>query len=188
MKIQLIPNNQEPELDDIYVDGELLAVQVDKNAGQALVDSFQAGDPFAQIFLVQLKKNQEIALQYATQLIQYHFLDQDNFQSERVAELAIAPMTVTGQVLQRTSRKVLLYVGGIIDERKQAWVATPHNLPIWALNGTVFTAEISEDIKTFEQISDRPWALRNFQFGRFHLTVEFLEQAFFLALEASEKP
>jgi hypothetical protein len=39
----------------------------------------------------------------------------------------------------------------------------PQELPGWALDGTVFRAELSEDIETFAELAQRPWALRKFR-------------------------
>ena len=36
-------------------------------------------------------------------------------------------------------------------------------IPGWALDGTVFEAEISEDVETFEELTQRPWAIRHFR-------------------------
>ncbi|MEA5509334.1 hypothetical protein VB715_06105 [Crocosphaera sp. UHCC 0190] len=34
-------------------------------------------------------------------------------------------------------------------------------MPGWALDGTVFKAELSEDVETFAELKKRPWAIRS---------------------------
>jgi len=57
----------------------------------------------------------------------------------------------------------LLRLSGLLDDNEEAWLPLPQELPGWALNGTVFRAELTEDIETFEELSQRPWALRKFR-------------------------
>jgi hypothetical protein len=60
-------------------------------------------------------------------------------------------------------------------------VPLPSELPGWALDGQIFTAEISEDIQTLEELSQRPWALRGFKHTpRPYLTIDELKEEFAL--------
>jgi hypothetical protein len=74
-------------------------------------------------------------------------------------------LTVTGQVLRFSQErsKVLLRLSGLLDDNEEAWVSLPQELPGWALDGTVFEAQLSEDIETFQELAQRPWALRKFR-------------------------
>jgi hypothetical protein len=74
-------------------------------------------------------------------------------------------LTVTGQVLDSSQDKeqVLLRLSGLLDDNEEAWLPLPQELPGWALDGTVFRAELSEDIETFQELAQRPWALRKFR-------------------------
>jgi hypothetical protein len=49
------------------------------------------------------------------------------------------------------------------DDAEGEWVPLPQELPGWALDGTPFEAELSHNVKTFEQLRERPWALRKFR-------------------------
>ena len=74
---------------------------------------------------------------------------------------------VTGQVLQvlatGANSRARLYLSGLDDDDEEAELPLPPELPGWALDGTVFTAELSEDVRTFEALRRRPWALRGFR-------------------------
>ena len=35
-------------------------------------------------------------------------------------------------------------------------------MPGWALDGTAFKAELSQDVETFQELAQRPWAIRQF--------------------------
>jgi hypothetical protein len=35
-------------------------------------------------------------------------------------------------------------------------------VPGWALDGTAFKAELSQDVETFQELAQRPWAIRQF--------------------------
>jgi hypothetical protein len=74
-------------------------------------------------------------------------------------------LTVIGQVLSLPSEKgqVLLRISGLLDDNTEEWMPLPNELPGWALDGTVFRAELSEDIETFQDLAQRPWALRKFR-------------------------
>jgi hypothetical protein len=74
-------------------------------------------------------------------------------------------LTVIGQVLSLSpeKRQVLLRISGLLDDNKEEWIPLPNELPGWALDGTVFRAELSEDIETFQDLAQRPWALRKFR-------------------------
>jgi hypothetical protein len=74
-------------------------------------------------------------------------------------------LTVIGQVLKvnQDNNQILLRLSGLLDDNEEEWLSLPQELPGWALDGTVFRAELSEDIETFAELAQRPWALRNFK-------------------------
>jgi len=74
-------------------------------------------------------------------------------------------LTVIGQVLgiNQDNNQILLRLSGLLDDNEEQWMPLPQKLPGWALDGTVFEAELSEDIETFEELAQRPWALRKFR-------------------------
>jgi hypothetical protein len=73
------------------------------------------------------------------------------------------------------------------DETEGEWITLPQELPGWALDGTPFKVQLSKDIKTFEQLRERPWALRKFVHEpRAYLTNE--ELAEFLRIPELELP
>ena len=101
--------------------------------------------------------------------------------NKRNLERVKPKVTVTGQVLDVNSdrNEVLLYLSGILDEESEVWVQLPYELPGWALERNIFTADLSADINTFAEISARPWALRNFKHSpRPYLTVNELRAMF----------
>jgi len=82
-------------------------------------------------------------------------------------EQNIQTKTTIGQVLEisEASNQVRMYISRLMDDdgTEGEWVPLPQELPGWALDGTPFEAELSHDIKTFEQLRERPWALRKFR-------------------------
>jgi hypothetical protein len=63
------------------------------------------------------------------------------------------------------------------DNTEGEWIPLPQELPAWALDGTPFEVELSQDVKTFGQLRDRPWALRKFRHEpRTYLTDDELEE------------
>ncbi len=74
-------------------------------------------------------------------------------------------LTVIGQVLNinQDKNQILLRLSGLLDDNEEEWISLPQELPSWALDGTVFRAELTEDIETFEELAQRPWALRKFR-------------------------
>lgn len=74
-------------------------------------------------------------------------------------------LTIIGQVLEinQDNDQILLRLSGLLDDNEEAWLPLPQELPGWALDGTVFEAELNEDIETFEELAQRPWALRKFR-------------------------
>ncbi|BAZ16493.1 hypothetical protein NIES4071_83700 [Calothrix sp. NIES-4071] len=72
---------------------------------------------------------------------------------------------VRGQVLEvsKDNSQIHLYLSGLMDDNKEEWVPMLPEIPGWALDGTVFEAELSEDVATFEEIAQRPWAIRHFR-------------------------
>ncbi|MCG3212622.1 MAG: hypothetical protein FOGNACKC_06292 [Anaerolineae bacterium] len=87
-------------------------------------------------------------------------------------------VTVTGQVLDFNpdNDKIHLYLDNLSDDERDAWVALPQELPGWALDGTVFEAQLSRTVETFDDLHQRPWSLRNFKHTpRPYLTLEELQ-------------
>jgi len=84
-------------------------------------------------------------------------------------------LTVLGQVLgiSKDNRQILLNLSGLLDDQDEAWLPLLPELPGWALDGTVFEAELSEDVETFEELAQRPWALRRFR----HIPYSYLTNA-----------
>jgi len=72
---------------------------------------------------------------------------------------------VRGQVLEvsEDNSQIRLYLSGLIDDNQEEWLPMLPEIPGWALDGTVFEAELSEDVETFEGIAQRPWAIKNFR-------------------------
>lgn len=83
------------------------------------------------------------------------------------AEQNIQTKTTIGQVLEISegNSQIYIYISRLMedDETDGVWIPLPQELPGWALEGTPFEAELSHDIKTFEQLIERPWALRRFR-------------------------
>lgn len=77
----------------------------------------------------------------------------------------MANLTVIGQVLEFSQERgqISLRLSGLLDDNEEGWIPSPQELPSWALDGTVFRAELPEDIATFQELAQRPWALRKFQ-------------------------
>lgn len=74
--------------------------------------------------------------------------------------------TTIGQILDisEDENQVCMYISRLMDDDTEGeWIPLPQELPGWALDGTPFEAELSHDIKTFEQLRERPWALRKFR-------------------------
>ncbi len=73
--------------------------------------------------------------------------------------------SVMGQVLDisQDNSRILLYLNGMLDDNREAWLPVLPEMPGWALDGTVFDAEISQDVETFEELTQRPWAIRRFR-------------------------
>ena len=96
-----------------------------------------------------------------------------------------------GQVLEisEDQTEVLMYISRLMDddETEGEWIPLPQELPGWALDGTPFEVQLSKDVKTFEQLRERPWALRKFvHTPRPYLTNEELEE--FLRIPELELP
>ena len=96
-----------------------------------------------------------------------------------------------GQVLEisEDQSEVRMYISRLMDddETEGEWIPLPQELPGWALDGTPFEVQLSKDIKTFEQLRERPWALRKFvHTPRPYLTNEELEE--FLRIPELELP
>ncbi|MEM9808396.1 MAG: N-6 DNA methylase [Cyanobacteria bacterium P01_D01_bin.56] len=85
----------------------------------------------------------------------------ENWKREQIKQ----SLTVTGQVLELSQERseVILRLSGLLDENEKKCISLPQELPGWALDGTVFEAQLSEDIETFQELVRRPWALRKFR-------------------------
>ena len=73
--------------------------------------------------------------------------------------------TVRGQVLEvsQDNSQIRLYLSGLLDDHREDWLPILPEIPGWALDGTVFKAELSQDVETFEELTQRPWAIRQFR-------------------------
>lgn len=73
--------------------------------------------------------------------------------------------TVRGQVLEVSEdhSQIHLYLSGLLDDNRQEWLPILPEMPGWALDGTVFKAELSQDVETFAELAKRPWAIRQFR-------------------------
>lgn len=73
--------------------------------------------------------------------------------------------TVRGQVLEvsEDNSQIHLYLSGLLDDNRQEWLPILPEMPGWALDGTVFKAELSQDVETFQELAQRPWAIRQFR-------------------------
>jgi N-6 DNA Methylase len=83
------------------------------------------------------------------------------------SEQNIRTKTTIGQVLDISENcsQIYMYISRLMedDDTDGVWIPLPQELPGWALDGTPFEAELSHDVKTFEQLIERPWALRRFR-------------------------
>ncbi len=73
--------------------------------------------------------------------------------------------TVLGQVLEisKDNTQIRLYLSGLLDDNREEWLPLLPEMPGWALDGTVFEAELSEDVETFQELAQHPWAIRRFR-------------------------
>lgn len=82
-------------------------------------------------------------------------------------ERKLETKTIIGEVLyfSEDRNQVYIYISRLMDDddAKGEWIPLPQELPGWALDGTPFEAELSHDVKTFDQLKERPWALRHFR-------------------------
>ena len=74
-------------------------------------------------------------------------------------------LSVIGQILEisKDNTQIRLYLSGLLDDNREEWLPILPEMPGWALDGTVFEAELSEDVETFEGLAERPWAIRRFR-------------------------
>jgi hypothetical protein len=79
------------------------------------------------------------------------------------AERTKPKLTATGQVLAVDEQSVKMRLGNLLDDEDTAWLPVPHNMPGWALDGTVFTVDFPEDVSYFADLQGRPYALQNFR-------------------------
>ena len=89
--------------------------------------------------------------------------------------------TAIGQVLEisEDNTQVRMYISRLMDDddTEGEWVPIPQELPGWSLDGTPFEVQLSNDVRTFEQLKERPWALRSFRHTpRPYLTDEELDE------------
>lgn len=68
-----------------------------------------------------------------------------------------------GLEVSKDNTQIRLYLSGLLDDNEEEWLPIIQEIPGWTLDGTVFEAQLSEDIETFEEIAQRPWAIRNFR-------------------------
>lgn len=106
-------------------------------------------------------------------------------------ERKIQTKNTIGQVLEisEDNSQVYMYISRLMDDDdiEGVWTPLPQELPGWALDGTPFEAELSHDVKTFEQLRERPWALRRFRHTpRPYLTDHELDE--FLRIPELEVP
>jgi len=73
--------------------------------------------------------------------------------------------TVIGQVLEisKDNTQICLYLNGLLDDSREEWLPILPEMPGWALDGTVFEAQLSRDVRSFEELKKRPWSLRQFR-------------------------
>lgn len=73
--------------------------------------------------------------------------------------------TVRGQVLEvsEDNSQIHLYLSGLLDDNREEWLPILPEMPGWVLDGTVFKAELSQDVETFAELAKRPWAIRQFR-------------------------
>ncbi|AVH65713.1 N-6 DNA methylase [Nostoc sp. 'Peltigera membranacea cyanobiont' N6] len=85
----------------------------------------------------------------------------EDWKSERTK----STFTVRGQVLEisEDNSQIRLYLNGLMDDNREEWLPILPEIPGWALDGTVFEAELSEDVETFAELAQRPWAIRRFR-------------------------
>lgn len=81
------------------------------------------------------------------------------------SELTKSTFIVRGQVLEisEDNSQIRLYLNGLMDDNREEWLPILPEIPGWALDGTVFEAELSEDVETFAELAQRPWAIRRFR-------------------------
>lgn len=106
--------------------------------------------------------------------------DEDSMYAAWKAECAMPSIVVSGQVLAHTPTadvgEVRLSLNGLLDEDDEFELPLPPELPGWALDGQVFTAELSRDVDTIAKLRARPFALRNFRCSpRPYLTADELQ-------------
>lgn len=84
---------------------------------------------------------------------------------EKTIEHRRRSYSVTGLVSQYNvaTNQVYLHLNGFTPDEGEAWVTLPAELPGWALDGTVFSAEISADVHSIHDLNHRLWALRHFK-------------------------
>jgi N-6 DNA Methylase len=88
-------------------------------------------------------------------------LELELWKSERIK----STFTVRGQVLEvsEDNSQIHLYLSGLLDDNREEWLPILPEMPGWALDGTVFQAELSQDVETFAELAQRPWAIRQFR-------------------------
>jgi hypothetical protein len=100
-------------------------------------------------------------------------------------EQELSTYCVTGQILEADpiTNQVRISIDGS-DE--PLWIALPQNTPGWALDGLVFEADISMGVLSVTELSNRPWALRNFRHtARPYSSVQELEAEYSSLFESN---
>lgn len=143
-------------------------IQVVYKIIDAEIDSSQNNNAFATGYLENLKKQLDDLVMKSYGSPSWVEIARTGIPLEYVAwqdEQKTKTLTVIGQVLEinQGNGQILLRLSGLLDDNEEAWLPLPQELPGWALDGTVFEAELSEDIETFEELAQRPWALRKFR-------------------------
>ena len=90
----------------------------------------------------------------------------DHFNDQIARARLESSVVVVGQVVEVDRKddgdRILLYLQGIADQKREAWIPLPFELPGWALDGTPFEALIPRRIMTFRDLEDRA-ALHGFE-------------------------
>ncbi len=54
----------------------------------------------------------------------------------------------------------------MLDDHQEDWLPILPEMPGWGLDATTFNAELSHDVETFQELAQRPWAIRQFHHTR----------------------
>lgn len=86
----------------------------------------------------------------------------------RQSEEGKRSVLVLGQVLASEAGPgsevgVRIRLDGLRDGSLEGWIEVPRELPGWTLDGAPFEATLSDDVTTVQELTHRPWALRQFR-------------------------